>query len=113
MIKWIIDKLNLITHDCYRIKKIERDIILKMNRIDNIIMYPSESMKRVKELEFVIDTINTSFRSVSFENLKSVENLVDRVTQLESTVQCLSDENQKLMGMIYNKSTVNEILKGE
>lgn len=44
---------------------------------------------------------------------KELEKLVDRVTQLESTVQCLSNENQKLMGMIYSKSTVNEILKGE
>lgn len=49
----------------------------------------------------------------AIHNLRDIENLVDKVKQLEETVQCLSDENQKLMGMIYNKSTVNEILKGE
>ena len=31
------------------------------------------------------------------------DNLVDRLTQLEQTVQCLSDDNQQLIAKLYSK----------
>lgn len=68
----------------------------------------SESKRIISHEQCTVNLMNDVFK-----NEKNIEKLVDRVTQLESTVQCLSNENQKLMGMIYSKSTVNEILKGE
>ena len=34
---------------------------------------------------------------------KKINNLVDRLTQLEQTVQCLSDDNQQLIAKLYSK----------
>ena len=38
---------------------------------------------------------------------KEIKKLVDRVNQLEQTVQCLSDENQTLIAKLYSKEKNN------
>lgn len=53
-------------------------------------------------------TVNSAINFLTTEKAitdlqNKMDNLVDRLTQLEQTVQCLSDDNQQLIAKLYSK----------
>lgn len=53
-------------------------------------------------------TVNSAIKFLTAEKAitdlqNKMDNLVDRISQLEQTVQCLSDDNQQLIAKLYSK----------
>ena len=85
MIQWIYNKLLF--------KLVAQDII---NYEKN---YQKVAEQLTKHQDYMLGEIGI--------NIKDIQKLVDRVNQLEQTIQCLSDDNQLLIARLYSKENQN------
>ena len=85
MIQWIYNKLLF--------KLVAQDII---NYEKN---YQKVAEQLMNHQDYMLGEIGT--------NIKDIQKLVDRVNQLEQTIQCLSDDNQLLIARLYSKENQN------
>ena len=85
MIQWIYNKLLF--------KLVAQDII---NYEKN---YQKVAEQLTKHQDYMLGEIGI--------NIKDIQKLVDRVNQLEQTIQCLSDDNQLLIARLHSKENQN------
>ena len=65
-----------------------------------------QNIDAFRKMSAELDLLNKEMRRNIFAidiSKKQINNLVDRLTQLEQTVQCLSDDNQQLIAKLYSK----------
>ena len=85
MIQWIYNKLLF--------KLVAQDLI---NYEKN---YQKVAEQLTKHQDYMLGEIGI--------NIKDIQKLVDRVNQLEQTIQCLSDDNQLLIARLHSKENQN------